>query len=232
MCMHKWKKRLQSYKHAWVLTYFIIYMVWFEYLERRTDVTFYPMHMQLDDTIPFCEYFIIPYLLWFLLIGVTILYFFFTDVSSFYKCCTLLFTGMTICLLIYTFFPNEQNLRPATFAHTNICTELVQWIYDTDTNTNVCPSIHVLNSIGIFMAICESKRLRKHKWILIFSGLLSLSICMSTVFLKQHSLVDVLCGVGLSIALYAFVYRINYPRLLANLNGLSKNKVNKSTFTP
>lgn len=226
MRRQKWKDFLQKYKHAWVLSYFIIYCIWFTYLEQRTQVEHYPMHMRLDDVIPFCEYFIIPYLLWFVFIAATMTYFFFTSVEDFYKCCALLFTGMTICLLIYTFFPNEQNLRPATFTDTNLFTDLVQMIYNADTSTNVCPSIHVLNSIGVFASICESRNLRKHKWVILSSGVLALSICMSTVFLKQHSMVDVLCGAGLAIALYALVYRINYPKLFANWSELQKKNAN------
>lgn len=226
MRRQKWKDFLHKYKHAWVLSYFIVYSIWFTYLEHRTQVEHYPMHMRLDDAIPFCEYFVIPYLLWFVFIAVTMLYFFFTDVEGFYKCCALLFTGMTICLIIYTLFPNEQNLRPATFAQPNLFTDLVQMIYNADTSTNVCPSIHVLNSIGIFMAICESRNLRKHKWVIASSGILALSICMSTVLLKQHSMADVLCGAGLAIALYALVYRINYPKLFANWSEFQKKNSN------
>ena len=217
MRMQKWKDFLQKYKHAWVFSYFIIYLAWFIYLEKRTSVQYYPMHMHLDDVIPFCEYFVIPYLLWFAYIAVAILYFFFTSQKDFYKCCGMLFTGMTFCLIVYTFFPNEQELRPAVFAHSNIFTDLVQYIYDTDTSTNVCPSIHVLNSIGIFLSILECERLRKHKAVVTCSGILTLLICMSTVFLKQHSMVDVLCGAGLAIVLYAFVYRVNYQRLFATI---------------
>lgn len=220
MRKQKWKNFLQKYKHAWVLSYFIIYMIWFVFLEQRTQVEYYPIHMHFDDVIPFCEYFIIPYLLWFAFIAATIIYFFFTDVKDFYKCCVLLFTGMTICLIIYTFFPNEQNLRPVTFERSNMFIDLVQMIYNIDTSTNVCPSIHVLNSIGIFCAIWESPKLRKRKWVIVSSGLLALIICMSTVFLKQHSMVDVLCGAGLAIALYALVYRINYSNLFVRLSEL------------
>lgn len=204
---------VHRFKHAWVFAYFIFYMIWFTYLERQTNVEYYPMHMRLDDVIPFCEYFIIPYMLWFVFIAITVAYFFFTNVKEFYKCIGLLYLGMTISLVIYTLYPNEQLLRPAVFSHTNLFTSLVQFIYNTDTCTNVCPSIHVLNSICVFASIMECPRLRAHKWITHSSGLLATLICMSTVFLKQHSMIDVLCGAALAIGLYACVYRINYAKL-------------------
>jgi membrane-associated phospholipid phosphatase len=224
MRLQQWKKFLHKYHHGWVFSYFIIYLTWFVLLEKRDYVQFYPMHMRLDDYIPFCEYFIIPYLLWFFYIAGVILYFFFTNKKDFYKCCALLFSGMTICLIIYTFFPNEQNLRPETFSNTNIFTKIVQYIYSSDTSTNVCPSIHVFNSIGTFMAIAESKKLRKHKGILGGSFVLTILICLSTVFLKQHSCVDGFCGLGLAIILYTIVYRINIEKLFSTFLELKKDK--------
>ena len=224
MRLQQLKSFLHKYRHGWVFSYFIIYITWFVLLEKRDYVEFYPMHMRLDDFIPFCEYFIVPYLLWFVFIASVVLYFFFTNTKDFYKCCALLFSGMTICLIIYTIFPNEQNLRPDTFANSNIFTRLVQFIYQTDTSTNVCPSIHVFNSIGVFMAIAENKKLRKNKWILAGSGILTVLICLSTVFLKQHSCVDGFCGIGLAVIIYTIVYRMNWDKLFASLNEMKKDE--------
>ena len=215
---------IERNKHALLLLYFMIYLPWFGHLERTVTTHFHVIHVALDDYIPFCEYFIVPYLLWFVFIASVVLYFFFTNTKDFYKCCALLFSGMTICLIIYTIFPNEQNLRPDTFANSNIFTRLVQFIYQTDTSTNVCPSIHVFNSIGVFMAIAENKKLRKNKWILAGSGILTVLICLSTVFLKQHSCVDGFCGIGLAVILYTIVYRMNWDKLFASLNEMKKDE--------
>lgn len=215
--MQKMKALVGKYKHAWILSYFIIYMVWFVFLENRTSVSYYPIHIGLDDMIPFCEYFIIPYILWFAYIAVTIIYFFFVNKQDYYKCCAFLFIGMTICLIIYTFFPNQQNLRPILFERQNIFVDIVQIIYNADTSTNVCPSIHVLNSLGVFISIIESESLRKNKVICAGSGVLTVLICLSTVFLKQHSVIDGLCALGLAIVLYAFIYKVNYTKLLVRI---------------
>lgn len=215
--MQKMKELLGKYKHAWILSYFIIYVVWFLYLENRTSVSYYPIHIGLDDRIPFCEYFIIPYLLWFAYVAIAIIYFFFVNKQDYYKCCAFLFIGMTICLIIYTIFPNQQNLRPLVFERQNIFTQIVQGIYTTDTSTNVCPSIHVFNSLGVFIAIMESESLRKNKVICMGAGTLTVLICLSTVFLKQHSVIDGLCALGLATILYAFIYKANYAKLLLRI---------------
>ena len=50
----------EKYPHIWVVSYFIIYMIWFVWLESRADEPYHVIHFPLDDYIPFCEYFIIP----------------------------------------------------------------------------------------------------------------------------------------------------------------------------
>ena len=136
---------LKKNKHALFALYIPVYMHFFTWLEARNDVSFQPIHCFIDDIIPFNELFVIPYILWFLYVLVVIVYLYFQKdhLEDYYHCVITLITGMTTCLLIYYFFPNEQNLRPEAFAHPNILTDIVQFIYNSDTHTNVFPSIHV-----------------------------------------------------------------------------------------
>ena len=73
---------LKKYKHTWIIpVYGIFYLTAFQYLEQR-DVRPHIIHMKIDDYIPFCEYFIVPYLLWFAYIAVTVLYFHYLMTAS------------------------------------------------------------------------------------------------------------------------------------------------------
>ena len=204
----KIKQFILRYRHAWVLLYSFIYMPWFCYLEKHRFSHYYLIHSPLDDYIPFVEYFIVPYLLWFLFIAVTIAYFFFTDKKGYYQLTAFLFTGMTIFLIICTVFPNELNLRPHTFANDTVFTRLVQQLYSTDTPTNVLPSIHVFNSLTCCMAILQNKRKHFKKTTDIAVVILTILIIMSTMLLKQHSVVDV----ALAILMYTACYRIVYGK--------------------
>lgn len=198
---------IKKYKHAWVFLYFFIYMPWFIYLENHIPAGYHIIHSAIDDKIPFIEYFIIPYLLWFVFIAAAFLYFFFTDVPGFYKLSTLLFTGMTIFLLISTIFPNGLALRPTSFARDNIFVDMVKVLYTTDTSTNVFPSLHVFNSLGVCIAAAHSDALKKHNLVRYGTYFLAGTIILATMFLKQHSIIDVVFGFvmayGLSIAVYA-----------------------------
>ena len=197
---------VRKYKHAWLLLYAFIYLPWFCYLEKTVTRNFHVMHESLDDLIPFNEYFIVPYLLWFLYVGAAIFYFLITSKEDYYKLCIFLFSGMTISLIICTFFRNGTDLRPVIDPDKNIFTALVAYIYRTDTCTNVFPSIHVYNSIGVHIAVARSERLRGHRLIRLGSGLLMISICMATVFLKQHSVIDLIGAVILAYVIYGIVY--------------------------
>lgn len=202
----------KKYSHAWVALYAFIYLPWFLYLEQNPADHYYMIHSPLDDYIPFVEYFIVPYLLWFLFIAVTILYFFFTDKKGFYKLITFLFTGMTLFLIVCTVFPNGLNLRPDTFARDNFFTDLVKTLYHTDTSTNVLPSIHVFNSLGASIAIAHSDALKKHRGIQMSAHILTALIIMSTVFLKQHSVIDMIAAFVMAGVIYPLVYNTQTKR--------------------
>lgn len=202
------KQFIQRYRHAApLLLYGILYLSWFARLERNVASRYHVIHMAVDDYIPFCEVFIIPYLLWFVYIAVTVLYFFFKDKNDYYRTCTFLFTGMTVFLIVSTIYPNGHHLRPLTMPRDNIFSQLVAALYRTDTATNLFPSIHVYNSLGAHLAIRNSSRLAENKKVRALSGVLCVSIILSTMFLKQHSVFDVLTAFGLAAFMYAIVYR-------------------------
>lgn len=210
--MNKVKGLLCRYKHAWLLCYAFIYVPWFMYLEKTVTGNFYVIHTKLDDMIPFNEYFIIPYLLWFVYVAGTILFFLLTNKKDYYRLCAFLFTGMTISLIICTLFPNGTDLRGVLNPDKNLCSKLVFMLRSTDTPTNIFPSIHVFNSIGVHIAITHSESLRKRRTVCTASFLLMVSICLATVVLKQHSVVDLAGAVVLAYVLYPIVYSSEFAK--------------------
>lgn len=206
------KTLLLKYRHGLVFSYFFLYMFWFSALEKSVTKQYTLVHIGFDDFIPFNEFFIIPYFLWFFYIAGVIIYFFFTSKEDFYRCTAFLFIGMTICLIIYTLWPNGQNLRPTSFVRDNIFVDMVKQLYSLDTSTNVLPSIHVFNSIGAHIAIVNSSRLKNHKLIRRFSFFLALFICLSTLFLKQHSILDGIAAFLLGFVMYLIVYVPDYSK--------------------
>ncbi len=206
--MKKIKAFISTYKHGIpALGYLIFYMTWFMYLEQKVTRHYTVIHIPLDDYVPFCELFIIPYYLWFLYVAVVIIYLLFADKKEFIRTCAFLFTGMTVFLLVSTLWPNGQHLRPFTMPRDNIFTRLVEGLYRTDTPTNLWPSIHVFNSLGAHIAVTKSQKLAGRKWLKTGSFILAVSIILSTVFLKQHSVFDMITAFVMAFILYAVVYK-------------------------
>ena len=205
------KAFFQRYKHAWVLLYAFLYLPWFFWLESRANLPYHVIHVWLDDKIPFVEYFIVPYLLWFVYVAAVFLYLFFKGTKQeFYRYCAFLFTGMTLFLVISTLYPNGHLLRPTEFPRHNIFTFAVQILYQADTPTNIFPSIHVFNSIAAHRALVNNPRLGHNRLIRGGSFVLMVSIILATMFLKQHSALDVMAGIVLGTLMDQIVYRIEF----------------------
>lgn len=201
------KTFLKKYSQIWVLLYVFIYFPWFFYLEKTVTSNYTVLHTHLDDRIPFIEYFIIPYLLWFIYIIATVLFFLFKrPKADFYRLAAYLFGGMSICLLICTIFPNGLDLRPELDPDKNIFTKLISVLYTADTNTNVFPSIHVFASIGAHTAISRTEFSKRFRFVKPASAVLMVLIILSTMFLKQHSVIDVIGAIVLSFCMYGLVY--------------------------
>ena len=192
-----------------ITIYALIYLLLFQYLEQRPIYQYHVIHTVFDDYIPFCEYFIVPYLLWFPYMFGAVAYFIFWNDNKreYYQLTKNLCMGMTIFLIVSFIYPNGHMLRPVTFEHDNIFVHMVQWLYASDTPTNILPSIHVFNSLAIHRAITSCQRLKDHHGIRMASWTLTLLIILSTMFLKQHSVVDVCLGATMAFAGYLIFYR-------------------------
>ena len=186
--------------------YALFYLSFFALLERTIQTPDLWVHCQLDDLIPFCKYAIVPYILWFPWIPFTLFYLLYkAPREDFWRLCIPLFTGMTMTLLFYAIVPNGLALRPKYVPGTDIFAQLVRMIYRSDTPMNVCPSIHVFNSVTLALAYHHCARLRGRKWlwVRVSADLLCVSIILSTMLLKQHSVFDVMGGIILALTLDA-----------------------------
>lgn len=148
----------------------------------------YPLHCFLDDLIPFNEYFVIPYTFWYFLIVFSLVYFGLYDIPKFRGLQIFIMSVQFMGMAIYILFPNRQDLRPETFANDNVFTRLIAFMYAFDTNTCVCPSMHCAYSIGIMSTWLKDKTAHPAwKIFVVFSVIM---ICLSTMFIKQHSAID------------------------------------------
>ena len=128
------------------LVYFAMYLIT-EYLNPNNSGT--AVSCSLDYKIPFLEIFVIPYVGWYLLIALSLLYFALYNVENFKRLQIFIIVTQVAAMIIYITFPNFQPLRPDVYPRDNFLTDIVALLQTADTNSNVCPSLHVAYSIGI-----------------------------------------------------------------------------------
>lgn len=197
----------RKYGHALpVILFGAVYLIGFALLENRGHADYRIVHMTIDDYIPFCEIFVVPYLIWFLYVPAVLVYLFFRDRKGYRNNAVFLCAGMAVFLIVSAICPNIQQLRLQEFPRDNVFTHLIGLLWKTDTPTNLFPSIHVYNSLGAHFAVMHNRTLSKKKWIRRGSLVLCVSIILSTMLIKQHSAFDVLTAFLMGAIMHAAVY--------------------------
>lgn len=189
--------------------FLLIYVVSFAFLEQREGPVALVMS-KYDKLIPFCEYFIVPYVFWFLYLILMSVYFgfFCQNLQEVKRVASSFMLGMTVFLIISSLFPNGHTLRP-NLTKDGFFVELVKQLYCIDTSTNVFPSMHVFCTIAASIALIRQNELTRIKGFKLIINLMTISIVLSTVFLKQHSIIDVFGAVLLNCICYVLFYQIN-----------------------
>lgn len=163
-----------------------------------------PVHCALDDVVPFNEWFVLLYVSWYVLIVGSLLYFLLYSVNSFRNMQTYIIVTQVIAMAAYILFPSRQDLRPEVFPRENFATWLLGIIYRFDTNTGVCPSLHVAYSLGIISTWLREKR-ACGVWKTVVT-VWCLLICISVAFVKQHSVVDIFAALPVCLFAEWFVF--------------------------
>lgn len=203
------KLNQKQYRHLWLLAFWPLFGVFFKVIEDAFAGPYHPVHCALDDAIPFCEWFLLPYLFWFVFLAGSLAFAAIYAPNTFRRTMAFIMLTYIVTGIVYLVYPTCQQLRPLEFPRDNLLTRLTEWIYTIDTNTNVCPSIHVIGSFAALFALLDSGVFHKRPVWQIACWLIVILICASTVFLKQHSALDAvfalpLCAVGY---LLCFVHR-------------------------
>lgn len=186
---------------GWV-GYFLLYFITERFIPRGEC---HLIHSRLDDIIPFCEYFVVPYVFWYLLIVITLIWFALYNPNGFKYFMTFIIVTQVGAMVVYIAFPNYQDLRPTNLEADNFFKWIVSNIYKVDTDTNVCPSLHVAYSIGIASAWLKEKVGVNVLW-KVFVVIAVILICLSTAFIKQHSVVDAFAAIPLCILAEIIAY--------------------------
>lgn len=209
--MKNWLKRLPDIRrpenrYLWYILVLPAFVICFFLLERFGSENYWVSYIPLDDKIPFCEYFVLPYVLWYPFLFGTGLFLLLKDREGFKRYMSFIGISFGLTLLFCLVFPNGQDLRPAEFPRDNIFTRILTGLYAADDNQNVLPSMHVLGSCAAAAALCMSPKV-KSGWVKIGSVALAALISVSTVLVKQHSVLDIFTALPLAAVLFVVLYK-------------------------
>lgn len=198
--------RSPEYRHLLLLGGWLAYFALFFLTENLIPYDkCHEVHCGLDELIPFCEYFLLPYVGWFGLVAGSLLYLMLYDIPNFRRLSIYIMITQAGAMLCYILWPNIQLLRPETMPRDNVFIWLlVHVIYSFDTPTGVCPSLHAAYSIAILSVFLHRKETAL--WWRILLPVLAALIIASTFLIKQHSVLDALAALPLCLIGEALIY--------------------------
>jgi len=173
-------------------------------LINQEPVQVWMLYTDLDDLIPFMKVFIIPYAIWMPFLYLTFIFFYFKDRPTYYRTLLAYVISVLICYVIYAIF--QTTVPRAELQGNDLLSWLVQFVYTNDAPFNCFPSIHCLSSYLLFRAATQSKSIGRGTKIGI--GIITWSIILSTVFVKQHVVMDVFAGIMLGHVIFGWAGRL------------------------
>ena len=205
--------RTPAYSHLLLLLGWVAYFALYFITENLIPAErCHVIHCALDDAIPFCEWFVLPYVLWYALVAGSLAWFVLYDIGSFRALSVYIMVTQALGMACYILYPSIQLLRPAVFPRDNVLTRIIGFLYSFDTPTGVLPSLHVAYSLGLISVWFRSADASR-----LWKGLLAVLVAviiLATFFIKQHSVLDALAAIPVCAAaelVVCLIYRRKSP---------------------
>lgn len=210
----KVKKYFAGRKYVLLLLFWVVHVVWYFVLNSSlTDEACHLMHVSLDDKIPYVKYFVIPYVMWYAYIAFAHIWTFFHSKRDFVVMCCLIFLSNLVSILIFTIYPTMHDMRPAEdVIGYDFFGSIVRWLYSTENPYCIMPSEHCMLGIVITVGLIFSDGLKGNLFVKIACPIYTVLVMLSTVFIKQHSIVDVFAAAALCVPICLVTYFVICPK--------------------
>lgn len=157
---------------------------------------------KIDKFIPFLPVFILPYIIWYAFILGYLIYFWYKDVRVYLNTLSVVVLGELVCFIIYLYF--QTTVPRPVLSGEGVLIDLVRMIYSHDQPYNAFPSIHVLTTFAIVLGYINIKN--KDVFHSFFVPVMGSLIIVSTLFVKQHYVLDVVGSVFLTSFFHVMVF--------------------------
>jgi membrane-associated phospholipid phosphatase len=163
----------------------------------------------IDVSIPRLPIFAIPYVAFLPLFWSAMVYAFIKNKSFRRLACSVVIINL-VAYLVYLFFQTYVPRLPVE--PNDLFSGLLNFIYTNDQPYNCFPSLHVALSVSAATYFMFIKH--KMKWLFL---LIAVLISLSTLFVKQHFVLDVLSGAVLGFGVTWLMFKIKHPNRLGLL---------------
>lgn len=174
------------------------------------------MTSALDRAIPFCPVWVWIYLgtfLFWIYQNLTVAQ---ESPKMAYRLAAADFVAKLICLGFFVFLPTT-NIRPEVTGG-GVTAFVMRFVYWIDTPTNLFPSIHCMVAWLGTRYIYECKHLKHRVLVSVLCTVGSLLVFASTLFTRQHVLLDVLSGVAVAEIGWLIARYTKLPKCVEKLN--------------
>ncbi|WP_066496295.1 phosphatase PAP2 family protein [Abyssisolibacter fermentans] len=169
-------------------------------LLNNADRGVYSLLTDIDRAVPFLKIFILPYIFWYIYVLGGLVYLCFKNKKVYYIALASLNIGLIICSVLYYYFQTTV-LRPE-LVDNDILTRLVTFIYNHDQPYNCFPSTHVTTTYIVMKGINAIKIYKSFK---LLTNIIGILIILSTQFVKQHVILDLIFAILLGEIVYKIV---------------------------
>lgn len=149
----------------------------------------------VDSYLPVIPMFVVPYILFYPFVFTGLIYLFKHNRPAYVHTVWCYSIGLVLCYATYwlyqTTFPRPELLGQDIFSY------LLRQIYQADKPVNCLPSIHALGTMLVMLGLAAGPH--QKKLLVNFVGVL---IILSTMFTKQHGVLDVIAALILGGAIY------------------------------
>lgn len=183
-------------------TFFLIGIIY--PLINKPGIKVHSLVTDLDNSIPLIKIFVIPYIAWYAYVALSLIYFYKRDKKAFLKVIAML----DICLIVAfsTFTIYQTTVPRPILTGSDVFTKLIGFVYNTDRPFNCFPSVHVIETYIIMRAVSKMKD--KSRSVNLLIQAIGILIILSTLFIKQHVILDVVYAILLvrtiSIPIYGY----------------------------
>ena len=181
------------------VTIFILHFIYL--IPGRLDMERHMVQTDFDLQLPFIKGFVLPYAFWYVFVIASYLVYLCHDHKDLVDTGIYDMTGLIICCLVFFIYPTEIGFRPEVIEGNDLCSGMLRWMFNADGPYSVLPSMHCYEATVVCVGILSSRHFRGKAWAKIAAVIIAVLICISTLLIKQHSILDLIAGVGLALVL-------------------------------